>query len=472
MIYKTVFSDTLWQKLIKKEQNRESGEYMRPSGIGGQAVIEGVMMKNKDRYAVAVRKPDNQIVIENSEYHSISDKYKFFRLPIIRGIVAFIDSMSLGTKTLTYSASFYEEEDEAKPSKVEKAMGKVFKEKAEAVIMGITLVIAMILAIGIFMILPWFLADLLGKQIDNEILQALIEGAIRLVIFILYVSAISMMQDIKRVYMYHGAEHKTINCVENGLPLNVENVRKQSRQHKRCGTSFMLYVMIISILLFMCIRVDQPVLRVVLRILLVPVIAGISYEFIKLAGRSNSKIMGILSKPGMWLQGLTTKEPDDSMIEVAIASVEAVFDWKAFQEGADSEFAAAKARVNRNGDAPIRPAPVKRAQGKVNRRSGFYEKREKERQEREKRIEAELQQQKGKPAKEKKANKGKSSKPQEVRRVAVAKKATSKRRPMVAIEEVRRKDNILNFEEEDDDILRALDKFVTGDEDEAKKGEE
>ncbi len=452
-----------------RKHNRESGEYMRPSGIGGQAVIEGVMMKNKNHYAVAVRKPNDEIVIENSEYHSIADKNKFFRLPIIRGMVAFIDSMSLGMKTLGYSASFYEEEDEAEPSKMEKAMGKVFKEKAESVVMGITVVIAMILAIGIFMILPWFLADLLRKQINNEILQALIEGAIRLVIFILYVSAISMMQDIKRVYMYHGAEHKTINCVENGLPLTVENVRKQSRQHKRCGTSFMLYVMLISILLFMCIRVDQPVLRVVLRILLVPVIAGISYEFIKLAGRSNSKIMGILSRPGMWLQGLTTKEPDDTMIEVAIASVEAVFDWKAFLEGADNEFAAAKARVNANGGGPVRPVPVKRAQGRVNRRSGFYEKREKERQEREKRIEAKLQNQKEVPVNEKKEAKGKAAKSQEAGKVAVVKKATSKRRPVTAVEEIRRKDSILDYDEEDDDILRALDKFVTDNE---KKEEE
>lgn len=442
---------------------------MRPSGIGGQAVIEGVMMKNKERYAVAVRKPDDEIVIENSEYHSIADKYKFFRLPIIRGMVAFVDSMSLGMKTLSYSASFYEEEDEAEPSKVEKAMGKVFKDKAEAVITGITMVIAMILAVGIFMILPWFLADLLGKQIDNEIVQALIEGAIRLTIFILYVSAISLMKDIKRVYMYHGAEHKTINCVENGLPLTVENVRKQSKQHKRCGTSFMLYVMIISILLFMCIRVDHPALRAGLRILLVPVIAGISYEFIKLAGRSNSKIMAVLSKPGLWLQGLTTREPDDSMIEVAIASVEAVFDWQAFLDGENSEFAVAKARINARRNEPVRPAPVKRAQGKANRRSGFYEKREKERQEREKRLETEIQQRKEKLIKEKEEDKEKSSKTQQVRKVAVAKKATSKRRPMVPIEEVRRKESILDFEEEDDDILRALDKFVTDDEDEKEE---
>lgn len=438
---------------------------MRPSGIGGQAVIEGVMMKNKSRYAVAVRKPNQEIVVENNEYDSIADKYKFFRLPIVRGMVAFVESMVLGTKTLSFSASFFEEE-EVKPSKVEKAMGKVFKEKAESVVMAITLVIAMIAAIGIFMILPWFLAELLKNRIQNEVMQALIEGAIRLVIFILYVSAISMMNDIKRVYMYHGAEHKTINCLENGLPLTVENVRKQSKHHKRCGTSFMLYVMIISILLFMCIRVDQPILRAALRVLLVPVIAGISYEFIKLAGKSNSKIMTILSKPGMWMQGLTTKEPDDSMIEVAIASVDAVYDWKAFLEGNDSEFAVTKEVLETNEDRVVRPVAVKRAQGIVNRRSGFYEKREKERQEREKRIESEIQQKK-ETLKDKKEDTRERT--QEVRKIAVAKRATTKRKPMVAIEEIRRKDSVFNFEEEDDDILKALDRFVTDDDEEEKE---
>lgn len=305
---------------------------MKSSGIGGQAVIEGVMMKNKDQYAVAVRKPNNEIEIKQDSFHSVSEKIGVLKWPVLRGIAAFVESMILGMKTLTYSADFYEEEEESS-SKVETAMGKVFKEKTDNIITGIAVVVAIAAAIGIFIILPYFISQLLSKQIENHAILAVVEGIIRLLIFMGYVLAISQMKDIKRVFMYHGAEHKTINCVEHGYELTVENVRKQSRQHKRCGTSFMLLVMLVSIIFFIFIRVDSPALRVVVRLLLVPVIAGVSYEFIRLAGRSDNYIVNLLSKPGLWLQGMTTKEPDDDMIKVAIASVEAVFDWKNYIEG-------------------------------------------------------------------------------------------------------------------------------------------
>lgn len=303
---------------------------MKPSGIGGQAVIEGVMMKNKEQYAVAVRKPDNQIVIEKNTFISASDKYKFFKLPILRGMLAFIESMIIGMKTLTFSASFMEEEEQARTSKIEEKFSKVFKDKAENVAMGITIFFSILLAIGIFFMLPTLIAGLLVKRIESDVMLAIIEGIIRILIFIGYILAISQMKDIKRMFMYHGAEHKTINCLERGMELTVSNVRKQSKQHKRCGTSFMFIVMFISIIFFIFIRVDEQWLRVLTRILLVPVIAGVSYEFIRLAGRNESMLVSVLSKPGMWMQNLTTKEPDDPMIEVAIQSVEAVFDWREF----------------------------------------------------------------------------------------------------------------------------------------------
>lgn len=303
---------------------------MKSSGIGGQAVIEGVMMKNKDQYAVAVRKPDKMIEVKVEKYHGIAEKHSIFKYPVLRGMGAFVESMVVGMKTLTYSASFYEEE-EIKPSKLEETMGKVFKEKAESVVMGITVAVSIVAAVAIFMILPFFIAEFFKQAIDNRIVLALVEGLLRIGIFIAYIAAISQMQDIKRVFMYHGAEHKTINCVENGKELTVENVREQSRYHKRCGTSFLFIVMFISIIFFLFIHVDNVGLRMLFRVLLVPVIAGISYEFIRLAGRSDNIVVRILSKPGMWLQGMTTREPEDDMIEVAIQSVEAVFDWRAYQ---------------------------------------------------------------------------------------------------------------------------------------------
>lgn len=300
---------------------------MKSSNIGGQAVLEGIMMKNGDSYAVAVRKPDGIIVLQKETYASVIKWEKLIKIPFVRGVFNFIDSMVLGMKTLTYSASFFEEEEDTK-IKSEIEINK--NEKKEKLMMSITIGFSIILAVAIFMVLPYFLVSLFNKSIPSFAVRSIIEGVVRLSIFIGYILLISRMKDIKRVFMYHGAEHKCINCIEHGLELTVENVRKSSKQHKRCGTSFLLFVMVISMILFFFIQVDSPLLRVLLRIVLVPVIAGISYEIIKLAGRSDNFIISMLSKPGMWLQNLTTKEPEDDMIEVAIVAVESVFDWKVY----------------------------------------------------------------------------------------------------------------------------------------------
>jgi hypothetical protein len=299
------------------------------SGIGGQAVLEGVMMKNRDKYAVAVRKPNGEIDVEVEEYKGVCGDKKFAKLPFIRGVFAFIDSLILGMKVTTYSASFYEEEDE-KPSKTEGKLEKLLGNKADDIMMTFTVILSVIIAVALFMLLPLFLSDLLGKYIRNASVIAIIEGLIRILIFIAYIAGISLMKDIKRLYMYHGAEHKCINCIEKGRPLTVKDVKRSSRQHKRCGTSFLLFVVLVSVIVFFFIRVDNMVLKLVLRIALVPVIAGISYEIIRLAGRSDNIVVRIISAPGLWMQKLTTKEPDEDMIKVAITSVEAVFDWKAY----------------------------------------------------------------------------------------------------------------------------------------------
>lgn len=305
-----------------------AGGYMKSSNIGGQAVLEGVMMKNKDTYAVAVRKPDGEIEVKKDTYQSITGKWKkLTQIPFIRGVFNFIDSMILGMSTLTWSASFFEDE-EAEEIKTEEEAGKA--KKQEDLMMAGTMVLSFAMAIGIFMILPYFLSGLLKKWVPSYTVRLIFEGIIRIAIFVAYVAAISLMKDIKRLYQYHGAEHKCINCIESGLPLTVENVRKSSKEHKRCGTSFMLFVMIVGIVLLFFVRVESVLMRVLVRIALLPVIAGISYELIKWAGRSENPIVTVLSKPGLMLQRLTTKEPDDSMIEVGIQSVEAVFDWKAY----------------------------------------------------------------------------------------------------------------------------------------------
>lgn len=306
---------------------------MKYSGIGGQAVIEGIMMKNRDDYAVAVRRPDGEIEVRKDRYVSMTEKVKFCSLPFIRGVFSFADSMILGMKTLTFSASFFEDdEEEQEPGRVERFLDRVFGEKLEKVLMGAVMALSVVLAVVIFMIVPLLLANVLRRYIGSETVMALLEGLIRIAIFIGYIGLVSRMEEIRRTFMYHGAEHKCINCIEHGMELTVENVRKSSKQHKRCGTSFLIFVMLISILLFMVIRTDTLWLRIVSRIVLVPVIAGISYEILRLAGRSDSGLINLVSRPGLWMQNLTTKEPDDSMIQVAIAAVEAVFDWRAYLE--------------------------------------------------------------------------------------------------------------------------------------------
>lgn len=299
------------------------------SGIGGQAVLEGVMMKNKDDYAVAVRKPDGEIDVDLQVYHPLLNGHKVKEIPFIRGVFNFIDSLVLGMKTINHSAKFYEDEDMA-PTAIDKALDKVSGGKSESILMGFTTVLAIAFSIALFILLPYFISRYLTGIIRNDSLLAIIEGAVRIVIFLAYILGISLLKDIRRLYQYHGAEHKCINCIEKGRPLTVENVRKSSRIHKRCGTSFMFLVIIISVVLFFFIRVDNAGYRVLLRLALVPVIAGISYEIIRLAGRSDNIFITIISAPGLWLQHATTKEPDDSMIEVAIESVEAVFDWKQY----------------------------------------------------------------------------------------------------------------------------------------------
>ena len=308
---------------------------MKSSGIGGQAVIEGVMMKNKDRYAVAVRKPDNEIEVVVKECSSPAEKHRFLGWPIIRGVVNFIDSLVVGMSTLSYSASFYEDDepdDDAETKEKKKQKTREQEAKEEKAMMTFTVILSIVMAVAVFMIAPYYVSRLFALFVKNDTAVIIIEGIVRLAFFIIYVKLISLMNDIKRVYMYHGAEHKCINCIEHGMELTVENVLKSSKEHKRCGTSFLLIVMCISIVFFMFIRVESPVLRLVLRILLVPVIAGVSYEVLRLAGNSDSKFMDIVSRPGLWLQHLTTREPDASMVEVAIASVEAVFDWRTYVE--------------------------------------------------------------------------------------------------------------------------------------------
>ena len=287
-------------------------------------------MKNGDDYATAVRKPDGEIEVARGRYVSLTEKVKFFSLPFVRGVFSFADSMIIGMKTLTWSAGFFEDDESTEPGKFELWLDRVFGEKLEAALMSLVMVISVVLAIVIFMVFPMLLSRVLHPLIPSETVMAILEGILRILIFICYIKLISRMEDIRRTFMYHGAEHKCINCIEHGMELNVENVRRSSKEHKRCGTSFLLIVMVISILFFMVIRVDNLWLRIVSRIVLIPVIAGVSYEFLRLAGRSESRLVNLLSRPGLWMQGLTTSEPDDSMIEVAIRAVETVFDWRAY----------------------------------------------------------------------------------------------------------------------------------------------
>lgn len=289
------------------------------SGIGGQAVLEGIMMKNKDKYAVAVRKPNGEIAVELENTQGLLEGQRWKELPFIRGIFNFIESLMLGMKCLNFSASIYDGDEEKEGS-----------GKGDKIATALVTVFSLALAVGIFIVLPYYLASLFSESLQNESMKALIEGGFRIGIFILYILLISIMKDIRRLFRYHGAEHKCINCIEKGRPLTVRNVMQSSRLHKRCGTSFIFFVFFVSVLLFFFIRMPNPMLRVLLRILLMPVVAGISYEIIRLAGRSDNILVKIISLPGMGIQLLTTRKPDKSMVEVAIAAVEAVFDWKGY----------------------------------------------------------------------------------------------------------------------------------------------
>ena len=293
---------------------------MKYSGVGGQAVMEGIMMRNNDKYAVAVRKPDKEIDVQIFACKGIVKNKTIKKLPFIRGVFNFIDSLYLGMTSLLHSAEFIEDEEEKMDLEKEKAM------------MGFTVALAVLMAVGIFFVLPYFISLFFQSFIESHFVITLLEGVVRLAIFIGYVSLVALMPEIKRTYMYHGAEHKCINCIEHGLDLTVENVQKSSKEHKRCGTSFLFLVILISILFFMFINVESGVLKLVIRLALIPVIAGVSYEFIRLAGRFDNWLVNIISVPGLLMQRITTLEPEDDMVEVAIAAVEAVFDWKKWQE--------------------------------------------------------------------------------------------------------------------------------------------
>lgn len=299
------------------------------SGIGGQAVIEGIMMKNKDEYSLAVRKPDGTIAVKKDTYKGLFSGKGILKVPFIRGIFVFIDSMVLGIKTLNDSAEYFAEEPESEDKASGAGTDKADK-RGENAQLFLVVAISLVIAIGLFTVLPFYLSRLLKTFVVNESVLNLIEGLFRILIFVLYLRLISLMKDMQRVFMYHGAEHKCINCVEHGRPLTVENVMRSSRQHRRCGTSFLLYVMLISIVVFFFISVDNQALKVLFRILLIPVIAGISYEILRFAGNHNNSFVRALAAPGLWMQKLTTAEPDESMAEVAIAAVEEVFDWKKY----------------------------------------------------------------------------------------------------------------------------------------------
>lgn len=306
---------------------------MKSSNIGGQAVMEGIMMRSGDQYAIAVRKPDKEIEVKIEKYKTLTQNSNIWKLPILRGMISFLDSLVTGMKCLMYSASFFEEEEKTNKKKMteeEKEKEHEKKEKEDQWLIYVTVAFSVIFSIGLFILLPYVIASFLRNVTQSEGLIAVAEAVVRMTLFLIYILLISRMEDIQRVFMYHGAEHKCINCIEHGMELNIENVMKSSREHKRCGTSFLLFVMIVSIIFFLFIRVSSPWLRVIVRLLLMPVIAGVSYEMIRLAGNCENPVVSLLSKPGLALQKLTTKEPTPDMVEVAIAAVEAVFDWKTY----------------------------------------------------------------------------------------------------------------------------------------------
>ena len=308
---------------------KKDKDIIHKTSIGGQAVIEGIMMRGPQKIATAVRKPDGEIEIEEKPIGKVR-KNKILKLPIIRGCINFFDSMILGIQSLMYSAKFFDLDEEGnqaneEPGKFEKWLNeKLGSEKATNAVIYFSVCISLIFSVGLFIMLPAVIVGFLENLIDNHILLTAAEGVVRICIFLIYMALVSRMNDIKRVFMYHGAEHKTINCYEHGEELTVENVKKHTRLHPRCGTSFLLIVMVISIVVFSFISWENPVTRLLLRLALMPVVAGVSYEIIKFAGRHDNKFTAAISAPGKWLQRITTNEPDDSQIEVAIIAFNAV----------------------------------------------------------------------------------------------------------------------------------------------------
>ena len=299
------------------------------TSIGGQAVIEGVMMKGLKEMAIAVRKPDGEIIIEKKPVSERIRKSKILKWPLIRGCVGFFDSMVTGVKALMFSAQFFDiEGEEESESKFDQWLERKFGDKIKDIVIYVSVVLSLIFSIGLFFLLPNFITELIAKisgiSVDGTV-RTLIEGGVRMFIFLGYILLVSQMKDIKRVFMYHGAEHKTIATYEHGMELTVENARKGCRLHPRCGTSFLIFVMIVSVIVFLIIPKGLPwYMRAIFKILLLPLVAGISYEIIKFAGRHENWFTKIISMPGMWLQYITTREPDDSQLEVAIASIKAV----------------------------------------------------------------------------------------------------------------------------------------------------
>lgn len=296
------------------------------TSIGGQAVLEGVMMRGPKQIATAVRKSDGEIVIDKKPVTSITQRFKFLKFPVIRGVVNFIESMVVGVKCLMFSADLYDVEGEEayEPSKFEKWLDDKFGDKIKDIAIYAAVAIALVMGIGLFMLLPTVIVGFLKPLIPSTVLLNLAEGVVRMSIFLIYLALVSRMSDIQRVFEYHGAEHKTIAAYEHGEELTAENARKYTRLHPRCGTSFLLIVMVISIIFFSFLRWDNVFERIIFRLLLLPVVAGVSYEIIKFAGRSKNKCVALLTKPGLWLQKLTTREPDDLQLEVAIAALKAV----------------------------------------------------------------------------------------------------------------------------------------------------
>lgn len=308
-----------------KEKNTEKKQ-QHITSIGGSAIMEGVMMRGPKDIASAVRKPDGEIVIDKRPISSLVTKYHVDKIPIIRGVFAFFDSLICSMRALMWSAEFFdiEEDEPEKQSKFDKWLTEKLGDKLKDYVIYFSVAVSLVFSVALFFILPNLVTGLVKKVTEQKVLLTLIEGLIRIAIFLGYILLVSRMEEIKRVFQYHGAEHKTIFCYEAGLPLTVENARKMKRLHPRCGTSFLVFVMIISIIVFSFVSWDNMFMRIFLRLLLLPVVAGLSYEIIRWAGRSQNKLVCLISKPGMWLQMITTREPDDSQLEVAIASMSAV----------------------------------------------------------------------------------------------------------------------------------------------------